>query len=945
MWKIKKEKIFFSLFFFFLISISKSEISLYHQIEEFQAIREIKIKHFWIIEKSEKIYLDEILLEKNNDYTIDYETGIITILCPVPPKKKIRLEYDILPINLKKSYGAEFQEKEKKSSELKKADLKIKGYKKIGINLISNQDVSLEQSLKLNISGNLDANTTINAYFCDENIPMQTQGITKEIRELDNIFVDIKSPFWNLTFGDYTIECPDFEFVSLNKKLEGLKINGKIKEKKITALSSISKGEFAKINITTKTGISKYELKLNGKFVVILAGTEKIWFKGILMKKGIDYVIDYNKGEIEFISQKTILGGEEVVVSFEYLKENYMEKILGFTSYNLLYSPNFSLNFNVFNYENENVDQNLTLLKNQEKLLPSHENYLISAINAKWKIFSFLNLGSEYAFSHKNTLLNKIEKGNALNLKFFTKQDKLFFKNDYYYLSENFISDKNTLNPDFLNRWQIFNFNENPKLKCLEIKTNYEISELSLFDTSWGKMIENYKTKNISTHRLNFNYNFSDYVKYEFRNITSVSKIDKYQMLKLKKKIKPFTYSVKFEIEEKKDFLILDKKNYIGESFLQGNWDKINCNYLYQIKFDKNQNKINSYLNKIDLFFNKIKDFYFAENISMIDYYENEKKQKDFLIYIDTKYDFSENLLTNSNYKIIQKLITRSVIPYFTSQEMEQLKLVDKNEIKSGKIKEKTLNLNIEINENKRENSFQFFTKFPFKIILNFNDEIMQNKLVKKKYNKRFVQKILPQNKFISVVGEISNENLFNSFYYPSIFQKTSIYEIDFNLAPFRKLSYLLEIEKNIIKKDFQDDLFYWKDFEKEQNDLIKATFYLDIKTNLKLNFSYRFGKKNLLYNYQKNIITTNEFSFSITRYMGHYGVLNTEIGSKNISNKQPFLFYSQKYYEMEQGEFFKINYYGKINEFLNINFNYYYKNLLKIKPISSLKLEITAVF
>ncbi|MFH1613380.1 MAG: hypothetical protein ABIB46_06670, partial [bacterium] len=892
---IKRKKILFVLFFFLFISISKSEISLYHQIEEFQAIKEIKIKHFWIIEKSEKIYLDKILLEKNYDYTINYETGIITILCPTPPKKIIHLEYDILPINLKKSYGAQFQENFFLPPESKKSDIKIKGYKKMGINLISDQDISFQQSLKLNINGNLDFNTTINAYLCDENTPIQTEGITKEIKELDTIFIDIKSPLWSLNFGNYIIECPKFEFISLNKRLEGLKINGKMQKRNLTALASISKGKFVKINIIAKSGISKYELKVNEKFIIILAGTEKVWLKGILMKKRLDYVIDYNKGEIEFIGQKPILGEEEIIVSFEYLKENYIEKIFGFTSYNLLYSPNFSLNFNIFNYENENIELTNQTKKdyffNQEngKLLQSPQNYLVSAINTEWKIFSFLNIGSEYAFSYKNKktisdYTEKIEKGNALNLKLFTKQNKFFLKSNYYYLSENFISVENTLNSDFLNRWKIFNFNKNLSLKCLEAKTSYEISEFSLFDIACGEMIENYKTKNISTHRLNFNYNFCDNVKYEFRNIFSFFKRDKYQMLKLKKNFSPFTYSLKFETEQIKDNL-LNKKNYIGETFLQGNWEKINCNYFYQIKFDKNKEKIDSFLNKFDISFNKIKNFYFIGSTSMIDFYENEKKQKDFLIYIDTRYSFFENLLTTSNnYKTIQKLTTKSIVPYFTSQEMEQLKLTDKYEIKSAKIKEKILNFNIEINENKKEEKFQIFTKFPFKIILNFNDENMQNKLVKKKYKKRFIQNLFPQNKFISVVGEVLNEDMFDSFYYPNIFQKTLNYKIDFNMAPFRKISYLLEIEKSIIKKDFKGDFFYWKDFEKEQNNLVKAVSYFDIKTDIKLSFSYSLEKKDLLYNYQKNKIITNEFSFSLTKYMGHYGVLNTQIGSKKKS-------------------------------------------------------------
>jgi hypothetical protein len=47
-----------------------------------------------IAQGSEKVYLNDVLLYRNTDYTIDYELGILTILRMLGPDDVVRVEYE-----------------------------------------------------------------------------------------------------------------------------------------------------------------------------------------------------------------------------------------------------------------------------------------------------------------------------------------------------------------------------------------------------------------------------------------------------------------------------------------------------------------------------------------------------------------------------------------------------------------------------------------------------------------------------------------------------------------------------------------------------------------------------------------------------------------------------------------------------------------------------------
>jgi hypothetical protein len=202
----------------------------------------------------------------------------------------------------------------------------------------SNRDLTLSSGFRLQMAGKLSNDIEILAALTDENTPIQPQGNTQTLQEVDNVFVEIKSPTYIATLGDFQFISGGSEFASINRKLQGARINADYQtftpQSQATVTAATSRGKFHTNQFQGIEGVQgPYRLngKNNERNIIIIAGSEKVFVDGVEMVRGDnnDYSIDYGSAEITFSTRRLITGASRIVVDFEYSDRQFTRNFAG----------------------------------------------------------------------------------------------------------------------------------------------------------------------------------------------------------------------------------------------------------------------------------------------------------------------------------------------------------------------------------------------------------------------------------------------------------------------------------------------------------------------------------------------------------------------------------------------------------------------------------------
>jgi hypothetical protein len=201
-----------------------------------------------------------------------------------------------------------------------------------GVTVGNNQNTVLNSNLDLQITGKISDKVSLRASLQDNNIPLQDGGYSQKLDQFDNIFMELFSDDWNIRAGDVFLENRKTQFLSFNKKVQGLStsFNFDTDKSKTYVFASVAfvKGQYAKSTFTGQEGNQgPYKLKgQNGElYVLVISGSERVYVNGVLLKRGEnnDYVIDYNAGEIVFTSLFTITSEMRINIEYQYSERNY----------------------------------------------------------------------------------------------------------------------------------------------------------------------------------------------------------------------------------------------------------------------------------------------------------------------------------------------------------------------------------------------------------------------------------------------------------------------------------------------------------------------------------------------------------------------------------------------------------------------------------------------
>lgn len=307
-----------------------------------------------LIPKSEKIWADSVLLAETLDYTMDYMAGNLQLKRPLLNKSKIKLRYKIFPFSLRADYfhrevvfvkpkdksgnssnASEISRPKPKhqasSQDVFGSQLRKSGSIIRGISVGTDQNLQVDSGLRMQVSGRLTKDVEVVASLTDQNTPIQPEGNTQTLQEIDKVFVQIKGPNLQATIGDYDLSLEGGEFTRYNRKLEGIMGHAGFKNTSVTISGAVSRGQFTTNEFLGQEGNQgPYQLQgRNGQInIIVLAGTEKVWVDGELMTRGEihDYVIDYGNGQITFTRHRLITSDSRITVDFQFSDESFQRE-------------------------------------------------------------------------------------------------------------------------------------------------------------------------------------------------------------------------------------------------------------------------------------------------------------------------------------------------------------------------------------------------------------------------------------------------------------------------------------------------------------------------------------------------------------------------------------------------------------------------------------------
>jgi hypothetical protein len=312
-----------------------------------------KISSLNIIPFTEKIFIGKKILSKK-DYKIFYETGAFQIIDPINISlmDSIFISYKTIQMNLPKEYKRRsliinYKDKENDTIRVSQKvnppittesifgkDIQKSGALVRGFTLGTNKDFTLNSGLRLQLSGKLSDDIEIVAALTDENTPIQPEGNTETLEELDKVFIELRHKNAIGTFGDYELNERQSEFTQVTRKLQGLKGEFILDKNRAVIAIAGSRGKFNTNQFNGQDGNQgPYRLYgvNNEKTIIIIAGSEKIYLDGELLKRGEnnDYIIDYSFAEITFTPKRLITSASRISVDFEYTDQNYKRNFFG----------------------------------------------------------------------------------------------------------------------------------------------------------------------------------------------------------------------------------------------------------------------------------------------------------------------------------------------------------------------------------------------------------------------------------------------------------------------------------------------------------------------------------------------------------------------------------------------------------------------------------------
>ena len=203
----------------------------------------------------------------------------------------------------------------------------------------SNRDVSVTSALRLSLQGEVSPGVTLRAALTDEDTPILPEGTTRQLSDLDRVYVEVQGPGVGARLGDVDLALVGTAFAPLARQVQGAVVEarlpplGVVRGGRAVASASATRGRFRSQDLVALEGVQgPYRLEgvAGEAFVVVVPGSERVYLDGQRLARGAggDYTIDYGTGEVTFTPARLITAERRITVDFEYSSGGFTRTLL-----------------------------------------------------------------------------------------------------------------------------------------------------------------------------------------------------------------------------------------------------------------------------------------------------------------------------------------------------------------------------------------------------------------------------------------------------------------------------------------------------------------------------------------------------------------------------------------------------------------------------------------
>lgn len=320
----------------------------------------LKLTHEYVDAATVRVFVDGLLWEANRDYRLRARSGLVIPLrdwssavndstrsdspvlvmvsytflpVPLPARRDLR-PVGPNPIDLVQNPAGGLFTAPVADNTWRTGDLRVNGSKTVQVSSGSQREMTVDQNLRLTISGQLTPDISVRAFLSDDNLPVVPEGNTEELRDIDKVLVDLTASKWHATLGDFVAQRTGTSFGNYRRKLQGVSLQAEPGATNFEVLAGTPRGRYRTLQIRGQES-NQGPYFLGGSAAVgnlfIVAGSERVTLDGRRLTRGSerDYVIDYVAGTVTFTYRELITAESTIVIEFEEGEGPYARTVVG----------------------------------------------------------------------------------------------------------------------------------------------------------------------------------------------------------------------------------------------------------------------------------------------------------------------------------------------------------------------------------------------------------------------------------------------------------------------------------------------------------------------------------------------------------------------------------------------------------------------------------------